>query len=108
MAFTQEKLDEVYAIVRDSLDQYFPNGDVGTPLEVWVRQSILREIKDQVDADYLATGSKNSTSKDEGILGRSLLSRGLFGDRDILTIAAIRTGSSDADTFASLKWKEIK
>lgn len=60
-----------------------------------------------IDSDYFSTG-RNSASKDGGLLGRTLLRLTRTGTSDILTIAAIRTSSSDADTLAALKWKELR
>jgi len=60
-----------------------------------------------VDVDYVST-EKNSILKSEGILGRSLLSLLPDDTQKTLTLVAVRTSTSDADVFASLKWKEIR
>lgn len=61
----------------------------------------------QIDSDYLSTG-RNTESKDGGVLGRTILSQGRSGTSDILTIAAIRTTTSNCDTYCTLKWKELR
>lgn len=61
-----------------------------------------------VDSAYLATSGINARGKDEGLLGRTLLSLGRTGTADILTIAAIRTGNVDSATLAGLRWREIR
>lgn len=62
----------------------------------------------EIDSDYLATGGKNTTSIIKGVLGKSLLSKDVFDNQDILTIAAIRTDTTDSETFAKINWKEIR
>lgn len=60
-----------------------------------------------VDSDYLAS-SNNQRVFSRGLLGRVIMALGYTGTSDILTIAAIRTGSSDSSTYASTKWREIR
>lgn len=61
------------------------------------------------ESDYLAASTAANVSQNRGgLLGRTLLTLGRTANADILTLAAIRTGGSDASVFASLKWKEIR
>lgn len=62
----------------------------------------------KVDSDYVATGSRNTTQKDEGILGRILLSLKPNGVASTLTIAAIRTTGTNASVYVVIKEKEIR
>lgn len=59
-------------------------------------------------SDYLATGEKNRTQKTGGLLDRVLLTLRRTGVSDIITIAAIRTTSTNSDVFSSIQWKEIR
>lgn len=58
-----------------------------------------------VGGGYLSAGVNRSAEK-SGLLDRVTMSLG--ASADILTIAAIRTGTSDSDVLASLRWKEIR
>jgi hypothetical protein len=60
-----------------------------------------------VDSDYFST-NRNSESRSDGLLERAILSLGRTGVADILTIAAIRTSTSDSSTYSAMKWKEIR
>lgn len=56
---------------------------------------------------YFASG-RNSMSKDAGLLGRTLLRLRRTGVSDILTLAGIRTDSSDASTRSAFNWRELR
>lgn len=60
-----------------------------------------------VDEDYISSGN-NQVIASGGTLGRLIMSRGYVGVNDILTIAAIRTGSTDAAVYSAAKWREIR
>lgn len=60
-----------------------------------------------IDEDYLSAGN-NRVLGEAGLLGRIIMSLGYTGTSDILTLAAIRTGSQDATTYAKIKWREIR
>lgn len=61
-----------------------------------------------VDEDYLTAGTKNQQITSTGLLGRILMSVGSSGSSDILTIAAIRTTTSNASVSSVMKWKEVR
>lgn len=61
-----------------------------------------------VEGDRLTSGLKNQQVVGGGILGRILMSLGSTGQADTLTILAVRTTTSNASVFASIKWKEIR
>ena len=61
----------------------------------------------KIDSGYVAT-DRNTSSGSQGILGKTIMSKGNNGTVDILTICAVRTSTSNADTKAILKWKEIR
>jgi hypothetical protein len=58
-------------------------------------------------SDFLATG-RNSLTQVSGLLGKTILSLRRTGTSDILTIAAIRTSTSDSSVRAAIQWKEIR
>ncbi|MCK4520930.1 MAG: hypothetical protein KAU20_00010 [Nanoarchaeota archaeon] len=58
-------------------------------------------------SDYLGT-SKNQSSSDGAPLGKSLLWSRKGSETGILTIAAVRSGATDADVLAAVRIKEIK
>lgn len=60
-----------------------------------------------VGEGYLTT-ARNALSDVSDILGRTLLSLGRTGTSDILTIAAIRTSTTDSETFCVMKWSELR
>lgn len=60
-----------------------------------------------IDEDYISSGN-NRVIGEEGLLGRTIMSLGYNGTSDIITIAAIRTGSSDATVYGKIGWKEIR
>ncbi len=60
-----------------------------------------------VDSDFIATN--NNTKADEtGLLGRTIMTLGYTGTSSILTLVAIRDGSSNASVSAILKGKIIR
>ena len=61
----------------------------------------------KIDSGYVAT-NRNTATGVEGVLGKTIMSKGNNGTVDILTLCAIRTSTSDADTKAVLRWKEIR
>lgn len=61
----------------------------------------------RVDGDYL-TGSSSNPRQAAGILERVIMSLGSTGTADILTLAAIRAGSSNASVVSYLKGKELR
>jgi hypothetical protein len=62
----------------------------------------------EIDRGSLATAGGSSRTRLEGILGKTILSLSRTGTSDILTLAMIRTGTSNASVFTSFKWKEIR
>jgi hypothetical protein len=60
-----------------------------------------------VDSGYVST-DRNSIGGTTGLLGRTLMRLTRTGTSDILTLAAIRTGSSNGETLAAIGWKEIR
>jgi hypothetical protein len=61
----------------------------------------------QVDGGILASGNNQRIGRD-AVLGRTIMSLGNDATSDILTLAAIRSGSSNASVKSVLKWKEIQ
>jgi hypothetical protein len=61
----------------------------------------------QVDGGILASGNNQRIGRD-AVLGRTIMSLGNTATSDILTLAAIRSGSSNASVKSVLKWKEIQ
>jgi hypothetical protein len=60
-----------------------------------------------VASGYVAT-DRNSAAGQAGLLGRTLMRLTRTGTPDILTLAAIRTGSSNGETLAEIGWREIR
>lgn len=60
-----------------------------------------------VDSGYVST-DRNTNTGIEGLLGRTIMSIGHNGSPDTLTLAAVRASTSNGDTKAVLKWKEIR
>lgn len=60
-----------------------------------------------VDSDYVSTVKNRSAGK-EGLLGRTIMANGENGTPTTLTLAAIRTSTSDGATLGVIKWKEIR
>lgn len=61
-----------------------------------------------IGGDYLPTGTKNSTASAKGLPGRAVMAYGFNSTSDIVTIAAIRTGTNNASVLASSGWREIR
>jgi hypothetical protein len=61
----------------------------------------------RVDGDYV-TAAVNSPRQAAGVLERVIMSLGSTGTSDILTLAAIRAGSSNASVVSYLKGKELR
>jgi hypothetical protein len=62
----------------------------------------------EIYSDYIATERKNTSASKQGLLGKSVLWNKIGSPTGVLTIAAIRTGTSDADCLASIQWEEIR
>jgi len=60
-----------------------------------------------VDSDYVAT-STNTRAGAQGLLGRAPLSLGNTGTADVLVLAMVRTGTTNASVLAGVVWKEIR
>lgn len=60
-----------------------------------------------VDAGFIGT-TKNTPADAKGILSRVLMSLGSTGTADILTLSAVRSGSTDASVLSAIKGKEIR
>ena len=59
--------------------------------------------------EYIASNGSNRAGAASGLLGKvALWDRQDDTETGILTIAAVRTGTSDADVLASLDWEEIR
>lgn len=61
-----------------------------------------------IASGYAAAGNNRATNSDHGISGRGDISINAAGVSDVLTVAMIRTGTSDSDVGASLNFKEIR
>lgn len=61
----------------------------------------------KVESGYVSTG-RNVTSGKEGLFSKLLLALGRTGTSDILSLVAIRTSSTNANTLASINWGEIR
>lgn len=61
----------------------------------------------RVEGDYI-TAAANNPRQAQGILERVIMSLGSTGTADILTIAAIRAGSSNASVRSYIKGKELR
>ena len=60
-----------------------------------------------VYSEYVTTATNNRASTGQGLLGKTLLWHRLDSVSGIFTIAAIRTGSSNASCLAAIQWEEI-
>lgn len=61
----------------------------------------------QIEGDFLTAG-QNQPTRLNNLLGRTIMSLGSAGVPDIVTIAAIRTGSTNASVRAKIKGKELR
>lgn len=59
-----------------------------------------------IASEYFAT-SKNIDASGQGFLGKSVLWSRLSSETGILTLAAVRSGSTNASVLASVSWDEI-
>lgn len=59
-------------------------------------------------SDYYSTGTKNSDSSFASVLGKAILWNRKNGDSGIISVVAVRTDSSNASVFASLRIGEIR
>lgn len=60
-----------------------------------------------IASDYVAT-SKNVEAAAQAVLGKAVLWARRSSETGILTIAAVRTGTTNAATLAGIKWEEIR
>jgi hypothetical protein len=60
-----------------------------------------------IDDDFIG-GNNRSVRGQSGLLERLIMALGRSGTADILSIAAVRTGVSNASARSGLKWKEIR
>lgn len=60
-----------------------------------------------LSSDYVAT-SRNANTSTNNLMGRALLWLRRGTETGILTLAAVRTGSVDANVLASIRWREIR
>ena len=60
-----------------------------------------------VDQGYISSGN-NRVSDARSVLDRVVMALGQNSSPDILSIAAVRTGASDASVYSSLRWKELR
>lgn len=58
-------------------------------------------------AEYFST-TKNTSASGKSLLDRALLWYRTQTDQNILTIAAVKTGATNASVLAGFKWKEIR
>lgn len=61
-----------------------------------------------IDAGYVSSSAKNRATSGDSLLGKTVLWNRLGSETGIITIAAIRTGTSDAAVKALIKAKEIR
>jgi len=61
----------------------------------------------EVFTDYVTTVANNRSNSRAGLLGKTVLWNRQGSETGFLTIAAIRTGGSDAACFAAINWEEI-
>lgn len=61
-----------------------------------------------VYSEYITTSSKNSGNSAQGILGKTVLWNRKGTQTGIFTLAAIRTGSNNANVLAGIGWEEIR
>lgn len=61
-----------------------------------------------VYSEYVSTSAVNRATSIQGLLGKTVLWNRQSSVTGALTIAAIRTGSSDADCLSALQWEEIR
>jgi hypothetical protein len=62
----------------------------------------------EIGGEYIGTGSKNTVAGSKGLPGRNVLAYGSNGVGDILTLAAVRTTTTNADVLAGLTWREVR
>lgn len=60
-----------------------------------------------IETDYVA-GTKNTSSSFNSLLGKAILWHRQSTETGILTIAAVRTTSTSANTLCAVKWNEIR
>lgn len=61
-----------------------------------------------LDSSYVAPGVRNSATSASGLLGKAVLWDRLGSETGILTLAAVRVGTSNADVLGSINWEEIR
>lgn len=58
--------------------------------------------------DYVATAKKNEGSGTQGLLGKTVLWNRQNSVTGVLTLAAIKTGTTDGECLAGFNWEEIR
>lgn len=61
-----------------------------------------------VFAGYFSSAGNNRATSGQGLLGKTVLWNRQSSQTGILTIAAVKTGTSDASCLAALQWDEIR
>ena len=61
-----------------------------------------------IDSFYLNSAIANRGSASEGLLGKTVLWDRQSSETGILTVAAIKTATSDADVLAAIEWEELR
>jgi hypothetical protein len=61
-----------------------------------------------IDSGYVTTSIKNSGASGGGLLGKTVVWNRLNGFSGIITIAAVRTSTSNADVYSAIRWDEIR
>lgn len=61
-----------------------------------------------VFSGYFTGAAKNISDSDQGLLSKTVLWERLGSETGILTLAAVRSGATDADILAALLWDEIR
>jgi hypothetical protein len=61
-----------------------------------------------IDSGYVITVTKNSGASGGGLLGKTVLWNRLDTFTGIITIAAVRTSTSNADVYGAIRWDEIR
>lgn len=62
----------------------------------------------EVDSGYVSSSAKNRATSAGSLLGKTVLWNRKNSLTGILTVAAVKTGATDASVLAALKWKEIR
>ena len=60
-----------------------------------------------ITADYIST-AKNTESSGQGLLGKTVIWNRKGSETGIISIAAVKTGATDASCLAALRWEELR